>query len=42
VEIEHHAKYDRDNAVLDPLNTNNPTQAIELREMHDTELRHHA
>jgi hypothetical protein len=38
VEIAHCANYDRDHGAPDPLNTNNPIQATELRQMHDQEL----
>jgi hypothetical protein len=42
VEIARRANHDRDHRVSDPLNTNNPIQATELRQMHDQELLRHA
>jgi hypothetical protein len=38
VEIAQRANYDREHGVPNPLDTNNPIQAIDLRIMHDQEL----
>jgi hypothetical protein len=38
VEIARCAKYDREHGAPDPLDANNPIQAIDLRIMHDQEL----
>jgi hypothetical protein len=38
VEIARCGNYDRDDGVADPLDTNHPIQATELRQMHDQEL----